>query len=365
MKVFVATLDGDVFCWDVQKRSVLKMESYRNRQEAMMLVLFESLANSNQVLLSTFDGAKIITSQNFAATSNAHEASVTGVALTSSGLVWSISESDQTLRWFLTKRLEAKGQLFYQNPSTIASKASKDEVAIGTQNGMVWNQTEVKVDLKDVFMAFAERVVSLFYASNDSITAASNSGRILNIYHFRDKVEVVRQSTGFEVQMKILPANPFGLLWSLRQDQQSEGTHYTLSLLNANSQEQIIDDSIQPINDIAVSGDGETICLCGSSFKVLRQVKNRWMPVYMREQEIRHVVFLGQSSLVAVVPYDASEIQVWRVEEGLPTVALIDVASEITCLASRQEYIVAGCRSGDLISLRLSGQTRKSGATKK
>jgi hypothetical protein len=211
---------------------------------------------------------------------------------------------------------------------------------------------------EDILQVFAEPVASLFYENKDCIIAAGKSGRIVRYYPQRDTCDVVIASSGFREQLKVLPAAPYGLLWSLRDDQVSDGTHRVLSIVNEPCKEEVLFANLNII-DVAVSGDGCSVCVAGSSVQVLRRFGREWKPIFQRDtvdSRIEYVTFLGVGDLLGIVWSDKQWMEIWQIAKDLPTVAMINLSSQVTCLSGQGHRLALGCRSGEVISLSVRGR---------
>jgi len=357
---FIATHDGHVACWEWEKDIIVRLEDYRTVSETITLVLFDIISSYGQLFLSATNYGKVFTRRSLRTPTSRHIAAVSACTITAYGKIVSTSALDHTVRWYSADELRPLGYQYYRGPTVVVPRGETDDVVIGDQEGMVWNQKpNIKVDPKDIFMAFAEEVVSIFDAGNGCIIATGKSGRALRIHLFEDKVDVLWHSTGFQTQRKILPDGPNGLFWSLRQDQQKDGIYSVLSLVKGVDEEEVVISIRENIEDVTVSRDGTTICFAGQSVRVLRNSRRQLTTLYHRDVPVSHVAFLGEDEMIAVVLSQAPWLEVWRVAEGLSTLAAVSLPSEISCIYTRGYQIVAGCRSGDLISISVNGPVKR------
>jgi len=364
--VFLATDKGNIARWNWRLNTVERLADWRAISEPANLIIFETITTSNSLFLSTESSGRIITGQSLQKPLARHSAAVTACFITASKKVVSASALDHTVRWFSAEGLGPLVQQSHRGPTVIAAREDTDDAIIGDQGGMIWNQTpNAKVNPEDIFMAFAEPVISLFDSGEGCAIASGKSGRTLRVHLFTDKVDVLWRSTGFQTQQKILPTNTKDLFWSLRRDQLAEGTYTVLSLVHDIDKEDVIISTPEVISDAAVCHDGTTICIAGQSVRIMRRLGWRWTKVYHRDLSVSHVAFLCEDDLIAVVLSKSPWLEVWSVAEGLPTVASIYLPSQVSCLSARRDGIVAGCLSGDLISLRVCGQYRQVGKSVK
>jgi hypothetical protein len=87
--------------------------------------------------------------------------------------------------------------------------------------------------------------------------------------------------------------------------------------------------------------------------EIRRRIGHEWQRIYDRKMSAEFVAFLGDERLLAVVPQGARWLEIWQVAHGLPTVAAIDLPGEVSCFSARDDRLVVGLRSGDLMSLRV------------
>jgi hypothetical protein len=70
---------------------------------------------------------------------------------------------------------------------------------------------------------------------------------------------------------------------------------------------------------------------------------------------IGQVAFVGKAPLLAVTVESSHSrwLEIWKPRDKLETVAAMELPGSPTCLSAVGNRIVAGCQSGDLISLCL------------
>ncbi len=354
---FVATRSGHIACWNWEMDDLERLEDWRSMTEMANLVHFTAVPPSGILFISTESWGKTITKQSLHCPLARHSASVTRCFITTSKKIVSASKLDQTIRWYSAEGLKPLTQRAFRGPTAIARHEDTDDVVIGTSEGLVWNQPQdSEVNSKDIFMAFSEPVVSLFSAGRGCVVAAGKSGRVLRVHLSTDKVDILWHSTGFQRQQAILPAGDAGLFYSVRRDEIAGGTDgmsTVVSLGRSENEEEVILKTHSLLQDVAATRNGATLCVADKSVQILRRGRHGWNEVYYRQMPAEYVAFLGDEDLIAVVLHDEPWLEVWKITQGLPTVAAIWLPGKVSCLSAMGDWIVAGFTSGDLMSARL------------
>ena len=364
-RAFVATRYGHIAAWDWRNDRIERLEDFRSQTERKQLAIFDVFPEDGKLLITWEEGGRVLSAESHQAATPEHCAEVTDCIISDTGTAVSASRQDGTIRWSAADGLVHQSTQSCRRPSAL-DRADADEVIVGTEVGHVFRQPP-HGDLRpeDIFMAFAEPVQSLFYVGNDTVIAAGASCRTLRIDLRHDKVDVLWHGTGRQTQQKILPAGGKGVLWSLRRDQLAGGTYSVLSLILGADKENVVVTSDEFIQDFAVSPGTETICVADKSVKIFQQARAKWQVIHERKARIRFATFMEGGDLLAVILEDQPWMEVWQVAHGLPTVAAVDLPTEVSCLSTRGNRIVAGCRSGELMSLCLNahGQSGKAAQT--
>lgn len=353
---FVATRAGHIACWNWQRDQLKRLDDYHTVHQLANLIEFRVLHLTGELFFTTETYAKVISKDGYYKRIAGHTGAVSSCCFTFSGQVVSASETDQVIRWYSADGLKPLAQQVrdHWEPTMISRDAETDNVIVGSRSGRLWRQRPYSEALEvEIFMAFAEPVVSFFSVDDDSVIAAAQSGRVLRIHLLTDKVDRLWHGKGTQRQRKILPARQHGLYWSFYEDEGAEQNKLVLSLVTDVNKEKVILTS-DSISDAIVSRDGLTICTAGRSVQILRQIKGKWSVIYHRNTSVDRVAFLGEKEdLIAVGLNKGSWLEVWNITDGLPTVAAIDLRDILSCLSAMGDWIVAGFRSGALMVVRL------------
>lgn len=356
--VYFATSAGHIASWYIETDHLSRLEDYTSLNESHNLVHFNFISQLDLLFISTEYHGKLITKQGTKELLPRHSAAVTGCFITASDKVISTSTTDRTIRWYSAGGLNPLGQISLsrsQEPTAIARYEDTDNVIVGSSQGLIWNQPcGIEVDGKDIFMALAEPVVSLFSKDRECVLAAGKSGRILRVNLPADKVDVLCRSTGFQKQQKILYAGNAGLFWSVRRDESTGEYFSVVSLVHSENKQDEALKTRHLIQDVAISSDGVTLCIADESVHIFRQRYRGWAEIYKRDVSADHAAFLGNGDMIAVVLRDEPWLEVWKIKEGLPTIAAIDLQGKVSCLSTKENRIVAGFLSGALLSVRLN-----------
>jgi hypothetical protein len=353
--VFVATVDGHIACWEWAADRLERLDDDPSRHENTAIFLLETMAPEGQLFVSRPSRGEFVERAGRDLSRVRHAAAVTACCIAGDETAISISQQDQTVRWFSADGLEPLAEQAVKSPTGVAPAQDGNDVFVGTASGNAFLQPRVgRPDPQEVFMAFAEPVVSILCTGPDALVA-SQSGRVLRIDFAADRVDVLRYARETVKQQKILLGGTAGLFWSLHRDDIAGGTHVVVSLVRTVGAERVILQRRERLSDAAVTHDGETLCLAGRSVEVLKRSGQSWESVYRREKPARAVAFLGNEGLVAVALEEEPWLEVWRVADGLPTVAATHIAANLTCLTTRGDRIAAGCNSGELVSMTIRG----------
>jgi hypothetical protein len=351
---FIATQKGHIACWNWERDQMHRLEDYQSVNQLSSLVHFHTLGSTGELLYTTETRARTISRGSHYRRAVGHEGAVSSCCFTALRQVVSASEVDQAVRWFTAKGLKPLAQQVrdHWEPAVLGRNEESEGVIVGTRAGWVWSQPPSgEVPEKEIFIAFAEPVVSLFSAGDGCVLAAGQSGRVLRINLLTDEIDRLWHSTGTQKQRKILPAVRHGLYWSLYESDAVGGKKLVLSLVSGINEEQVVLTSDEQIYDVAVSRDGATVGTCGESVQLLRQVGGKWSVVYQRNTPAERVAFLGsREDLIAVALREEAWLEIWDTSPGLPTVAAIELGAKLSCISTLDDWIVAGFRSGNLMT---------------
>jgi hypothetical protein len=350
---FFATEAGHLACWRWQEDLVVRLENFRRGvTDPSFLAVFEVMPDTGRLFYSTETFGREISLSDDHRSAGGHLVTVAACLLTDSGKVVSLSELEQTVRC----------QTF-NTPTALAPRPGSDEVFMGNSQGLFWVQSPHRpATSHDLVLVLAERLVSLVPLSPHQVLAAGKGGRIMKLNLKKERFERVWSGTGFRQQEKILPVGGAGLCWSLYREEMA-GHRLVISLVTGVNRERVVlkTEKSFVFLDAAVSPDGASLALAGEVVEVFRLVRQGlWRrPTltlqHRRQTTVKWAAFLGQGDLLAVILADSPWLEVWGVEEGLPTVAAAELPGEASCLAARGHRLVVGFASGDLMSLALTG----------
>lgn len=353
----LATLDGQMACWDYRSGSFKKLPDYRRAAEPGLLVLLETLPPEGRFFVSMGTHGWGVAREEAGAPRTAHAAPVSGCFVARDGVVCSLSRMDQTVRWFSA---EGGSPLFdvqhVREPAAIAPDGDGAEALMANRVGVIWTLPPAPPLPKDSLrQLFAEPVVSLFRDRDGSIVGAGASGAVKRIRPSDGEGRSLCSGSGMRTQRKIAPGDA-GSVWSLYDLCGDKGTLKVVALLDAHSgKETKILSEPEHVSDIAVGGDGQRLCVAGRRVRVFEGTGGSWRERFSRDTAVSHACFLAASSLLALILEAEPWLEIWRVSPGLPTVTAMPLPSDPTCLGVRGDRIAVGCASGDLVFLRLSG----------
>ena len=294
-----------------------------------------------------------------------HRSEVLECLITPTGKVVSAGKQDHSLSWFSVDGLQPLVvPRIHREITTIAACPDSDDILIGDGRGWVWVQpADRDVDQQEIEHVFEGPVRSAFLVDRQTAIAADETGRILRVQIIADQVEVLRRSQGLEEIRKIIPAGKHGLFWSLYYKIIQADRHSILALHQKDGGEEIIFSSQERISDLAVSADGEAVCLVGRTLQVLRKRSDGWKVGVERgvpEAQIDQAAFVGRDDSLLAITLSAAPywLEIWKVDRDLMTVAATPLGSPATCFSVADNRMVIGCKSGCLVSLCLNKKER-------
>ncbi len=356
-RAYFSTDHGHVASWDWTAGTVERLEDYMQVGDPDFVRIFEVSSDSGELFLSTPSwGAFWGTSERFSRSSTRHATSVSMCCFTRNGQVVCASRAGYTICWS-TPRLELVFQSVYRGFTAIGPGYDTDNIIIGDAQGRIWSLSP-RGESRDAAVIFGEAVLAVFGDSDGSAIAASGSGRVLRVPLWAgNESQILATSNGYRQQQRILRASKSGQCWSLRRDSRAGGQQTVLSLMEVRSREKVVLRTADLFSDAAVTEDGSIICLAGDSVRILRRRFWRCQTLYQRPTCVSHVAFTGCGNYIVVVPAGESRLEVWQLAEGLSTIGAIELQGRVTCLTTASDRIVAGLRSGEVLSLRLRGTT--------
>jgi WD40 repeat protein len=358
--VFFATESGHIASWNWENDKVIRLEDYRQAvTDPVTLCMLEVLPLSGNLLVTTQNGAKIISNAGHRSSTNKHNATISGCAISPSGNVVSVSELDQSVRWFSPPGLNQLSAQSFKAPTTVALIENSSDIIIGTGEGLIWKQPiDTVINQADVFKVFAEPVVSLLVLDSHTVVAASRSGRIIRLHLSNDKVDILWHSTGYQKQHKILHAKKNDICWSVYKDEKSTANSI-VSILHTRDKEEVILKNDGLFFDVDVARGGSSLCAASNHVQVLQKTQKGWSAVYQRNTLVSHLSFLGNGEMIAVVLGEDPWLEVWKVSKDLPTIAAIDIPENLSCISAANNWIVTGFASGNLMSMQFHEKREK------
>jgi hypothetical protein len=350
--VFFGTDEGHIGCWNWRTGTVERLEDYAGGDERTGLVRFECSA-SGDLFLSTVNEWKILTREHRHQPLSQHRGAVSGCFITNSEKVVSWSKRDKTVKWHSADGLQMLLEQHHQNPTVVARLSDTDDVVIGNEGGAVWIQPfgAKIVEADKIRRFFLEPIVSLFAADDGSVLAAARSGKVLRIDLASGSYQPFSGGTGMQIQKRILPTGKNDVVWSMSEQYESTGTLKTVSQIHSRKKKKVIFSG--SFRDFTVSRDGMTLCLIDEAVKILRRGFFGWKVRHHRDMAVKGAEFLYEDELIAVVLEEAPWLEIWKITDGLPTLAAVDLPRSASCLSTIGSRIVVGSHSGDLLSFRL------------
>jgi hypothetical protein len=351
---FLATANGQIACWNWRTKALVRLDDYCAITEGVNLILFDVLPAHGQLFISTHLGGKVISRNPRRFQIHRHQVTVTDCILTDTGKIVSFSEQEQTIRWFDAKGLRQVGLRVITAPSAIARTCGTDDVLVGTGEGLVMRiapDSEIKPG--EVFPSLHEGVVALFETDNGETIAAGKSGVIVRYRLPLLSQDMIRHATGQRMQQKVLPGGADSLFLSIHEDSERGGLTWAITLVELSGREERMFSTQERFAAVAVNTNGSVVCVAGKTVRILRRRRHGWAVTNSRNAPATHATFLYNGALIAVARADVAWIEIWKADETMETIATIEVPAEVSCLSAKDDRIVAGLRSGFVISLQL------------
>ncbi len=352
----MATSEGHLGAWNWQDGHVQRLPDYRSRGEPEQLVVFAALPTMDALLWSTHTRCNLFSPSAVTRQPALHQGPVDQCLLTRSKpeLVVSLSEMGQTLGWSTVDGLHFMSKQTCQKPTAIASWGNTHEVIVGSQTGRVWRQRpHEEVTVGDLRQALAERIASLYEVGQGRVLVAGR-GSLVQLDLNDERAELCWQSNSFQTLERFLAAGSPMQIWMIHTDERAGKFTTNIVLIRALGREETMWSTNEVLTDAAIADNGATLCVVGNGVRILHRSSSGLLDVYRRDTQASRVAFLGSGHYIAVARSDQPWLEIWRVADGLPTVAAIDVPSNVTSLAARDYTIAVGLRSGDLMSVSCS-----------
>ena len=372
--IFFATKSGYLAAWHWEDNQLVRLENlHRSVTAPSSLAVFEVNPDTGRLFYSTETFGREISQTDVYRSTGGHLATVTTCQLTDTEKVVSLSELEQTVGWFTSNGLTPLASQPLRFPTALAARPGSDEVFLGDSRGCIWvHHPHLPPPDHNRIQVMTESLVHIEALSPHQVLAAGKSGRIMKLNIKKERMQVVWSGSGFRNQLKILPAGRAGLCWSVYRDELI-GDSLVISLVTEVNRERVFlkkEPSFFYL-DTAISSDGAKLALAGGeAVEVFRSVRKRfwrrpdWVLQYRRETTVKRLAFLGHGEFLAVILFDSPWLEVWAVDEGLPTVAAAEIPGMLgpaiggaSCLGTRGHSLVVGFHSGDLMSLVLTGNS--------
>ncbi len=350
-RAYVATVEGVIGCWNWQSSNVTRLENYARRREDVVLISFQCITSS-RLALATFTECQVIPCDAPERHGNTHASAVTMLAFPSEHELVSLSILDGTIRWWTAEGLKALGHRSSLEPTALATTGDASAIIVGNRRGKVWYQTAGNEDLiaTQAYDVDSEPIVALCNLGDNTICVASKSGSLSLLQYHTGRGKTLRARTGYRRQLALYRAGSAGLVWNLYNEDTPHGTQTVTTLVRHSGREKVV---FRGAAVNAVSSDGSMLCFAGQSVRVMSKGLFGWKVLWSRDVAVMWAAFLYENRFLAVCLGERPWIEIWRCTTGLPTVAMIEIPPDVTCLACSGSRIALGTRGGALLSLSL------------
>jgi WD40 repeat protein len=395
-KAFIATEQGGLAIWDWSANTIERLEDAYHYTDPHRLVTLAYPHATGMAFYTTERGVQSITQVRQATGLVRHRGEVLDCFITASGEVISAGKQDDQLCWSSVDGLHLLAARIHSGITCVSPCGASSDALIGTASGWVWAQPAHRdVDASEIDHAFESAVQDAFLMEPNVAVVADRSGRVLRDQIVDAKVQRLCASGGVEELLKILPAHDAGLFLALRRELVGDA-NWTLTLHNASGQGEEIFRSRARIWDVAISSDGQVICLAtDDGVQVLRRGSRGWRLTGSLTVMARHISFAeadehnpgaatfrptGKDQLSGTAheparngpvsrPAQASGkylataqvgdrpwLEIWDVQGDRTTgvvgvrKAAADLPGTVTCLATAANALAVGFASGQLAS---------------
>jgi hypothetical protein len=366
-EVIFGTTEGNIAAWNWRNKTLEKYHDYCTIMEPRLLTQLSVLPHNDEIFISFPESAQTIAPEKPVTIGKQHPAGVLDCFITATGeQVISAGKQDSRICWstFEGLQLQATRSLgsIPKAISMIAPYHDSDTVLVGDSRGWIWRQPRDRAvsDDKEVWHLFDGPVLSGFSPEPGVAIAADKTSRILRTQLDLEDVtgEVLYHSQSWDEQIALHPTGNNGQFWSLRRTGLGTPT-YVLSLFDKAGHEQIIYQSEDLINifhpqnpaNITVSADTQTVCIFGKIVYILRQSKQKWIPIEQSEMYIDFATFIDNSNhLLAIISRNSSWLEIRDIDDYWQDIAAVWLPNEATCLSTTRNRIVVGFQSGNLLS---------------
>lgn len=354
---FIITRDGHVASWDWPRDSLKRYEDYRKPEEPLSDIHCAVESTTDMLVLSTQSHIKKYTKYCETHHDETLTFAVNGCVITDSPKVITISERANLIKWLHIDSLSVAFERHIFAPTAISECRGSDDAFVGNKQGYIIYAPSNPEKSDSVIPVISGSISSILDIGDQTLIVASRLGEVGRINILEDQIEIIRQNTINKTFLKVLPAGKTGLFWSLYRDD-TERSKMVVSLTRSKNNEEIVTMDEAILRDMAVSPDGNTICIAGNYVKILQKCSLGWSILYRKEVPVSHVAMINESTIVAILLLEPW-LEIWKLSPGLPMIAAMYLSDRVSSIYVRDEYIVVGYISGNLLSARL--RRRKEG----
>lgn len=367
-RCYVATTEGHIAEWFPTEDRLERLESYGSKTVATPLVLFHARRTDERLVVSTPERAWIASAVSSPEGLRQQNAEVDDCCISPDGTIVSVSRQEGMVRWWNRRGLASLASHTFgrrERPRRVAVCEADGSVMVGYDEGCIIAMgTGLPAPREqDSWTLFKNPVAGIIAAHPSSVIAGDNTTRIVEFDLTAGKlVRLIRHEAGMKELRKLLDAKPYGLFWSLRRDQLQGGTYSVISLTEQSGDETVVGKWNEYVNDITVSPDGARLAVGGASVRLFEPARPLWIETFCRKSPADLLAFVDTGAWLAVVPSGSQWLEIWRVELGMPKVAAFRIGRQAHAMAIRGDWLVIGCRSGEILSLQVRGlQTKPDG----
>jgi WD40 repeat protein len=389
-KVYFSTNQGQVGIWDWEKGKIEPFAKCFNIFEPESFCYLSVMSETDQVFYSTSCSGALLSQQPHETTSQFHESEVLDCTITANNMVVSVGKQDNKLKWFNINGLSLYKEILIQDVSVLRTYGNGDQVIIGNHLGEVWIQSPaIDPTLQGRFKVFDCSIKDIFSNKVNTAFVANDKGQVV-FYDFVNMTRKIYQHRSMTGDMiKLLPANVNGLFWSLIREvaepkvslfskiiwritltditpTYGADDYANLKLVKESGIDRIYHSRIH-LSDIAVSQDGDTICLVRAELegdvgiKLLRKENHGWSTFRQAGglfSKASKASFVGEKDQwLVVLIQNHPWLTILDITDQLKPIAFVDLPLEVNCLVTSNNNIILGCKSGEILSYYI--ETRK------
>jgi hypothetical protein len=348
--VFLATEWGEVARWNLATGAAEHLEPFASKAVPAKLLAFEAMDSSRQYLAVLANGLRRLDKRSSQIACTSHATAATYCTFVGTGEVVTAGLQDPMVRWSEFPSLRPAGGTLLRRVSALMAEDVRVVLA-GTQEGLFQRLTPDGGEQEVNPVCLGAAVVGFGRQADGESLVALADGKVLSTKVSEGNLSYVRIGGTTEIWLKALPIDGEHGMCVLRKQSTPDGDWNRVLTLVSQREERCEEEDVfttrTAFNGFAIAASGRAIALFGHEVILLRQASKGWCEDGKRGVPVDAAAFLADERLV-VAPSSGGWLEVWALDEELPTLAAGELSGQVHCLAAEGNRLVAGFESGQL-----------------